>query len=448
MRPKYDKLVRMSSTVSSLPAEWLRLAPPARQLEGNDRWNVFLSYRSVNRPWVLNLYDVLRQAGHSVFLDQLVLKPSDPLTRRLEDALTSSQAGVLVWSKFTADSEWVRSEYETLTRLSKEKKGFQFVPVALDGTKLPAFAANLIYLDFSSYPDGPNGGELLRLLHALAGEPLSREAADFALQQDEESQIAAVKIRAAVRNGYPERVLQLAKEGGLPWEVSSALACLAAEGLTKLKRNNDALALLDSVRKRFPRAIRPQQLYALALARRGNPGDLEQAQEILGALYEHGERDPETLGIYGRTWMDRFARSGNLNHLRQSRDLYAEAFERAPDDYYTGINAAAKSVFLRSPEDLKSADDYATRVQKVVGVEPKTGDYWWTATVGELHLIRKNYDAAGHAYKAAVAIAPEEIASHETTWKQACRLMEILSPASEERSSVRSAFVHLSDCAD
>src|SRR4051794_26839070 len=116
----------MASMTGSLPAEWLRLAPPPRPLGGNDKWNVFLSYRSVNRPWVLNLYDVLRHAGHTVFLDQLVLKAGDPLTRRLEDALESSQAGVLIWSKATGDSEWVRSEYATLDRLAKEKPGFQF----------------------------------------------------------------------------------------------------------------------------------------------------------------------------------------------------------------------------------------------------------------------------------------------------------------------------------
>jgi hypothetical protein len=332
-----------------------------------------------------------------------------------------------------------------LIRQSKEKRGFQFVPVALDGTRLPSFAGNLIYLDFTSYPDGPNGGELLRLLHALSGQELSRKAVDFALRQDEESQIAAVKIRAAVRNGYPDRVMQLAVEGGPPWELSSALGCLAAEGLTKLKRNDDALVLLDDLRRRFPRAIRPQQLYALALARRGKPGDLEQAQEVLGALYEQAERDPETLGIYGRTWMDRYTQSNDLRHLRRSRDLDAEAFERALDDYYTGINAASKSVLLRSAEDLKIADDYAARVQKVVGLEPKAGDYWWTATIGELHLVRKDYATAARVYGAAIATAPEEIASHETTWKQACRLMEILEPLEGERVQIRKAFEHLPD---
>jgi hypothetical protein len=59
------------------------------------------------------------------------------------------------------------------------------------------------------------------------------------------------------------------------------------------------------------------------------------AQDIIGVLYESGERDPETLGIYGRTWMDRYDASGDLADLRQARDLYPEAFEAAQDDYYT-----------------------------------------------------------------------------------------------------------------
>ena len=32
--------------------------------------------------------------------------------------------------------------------------------------------------------------------------------------------------------------------------------------------------------------------------------------------------------------------------LEESRDLFVEAFGRAPDDYYLGINAAAKSALL------------------------------------------------------------------------------------------------------
>ena len=57
----------------SLPTEWIKYAPKPRRLTGEDEWNVFLSYRSVNRSWVLNLYDVLRELGHTVFLDQCAL---------------------------------------------------------------------------------------------------------------------------------------------------------------------------------------------------------------------------------------------------------------------------------------------------------------------------------------------------------------------------------------
>jgi len=203
----------MASAISGLPNEWLKHAPKPRPLRPGENWNVFLSYRSVNRAWVLNLYDILCQQGCSVFIDQCALKAGDPLIRRLQDALSTSQSGVLVWSRATEDSEWVAREYETLERLATEKKDFIFVPVALDGSKLPAFAGSRIYLDFSSYPDGPNGGELLRLIYALAGRPLSPEAADFALEQDEAAQIAAVKIGAALRNGRPERMGYIARIG-------------------------------------------------------------------------------------------------------------------------------------------------------------------------------------------------------------------------------------------
>jgi hypothetical protein len=181
------------------------------------------------------------------------------------------------------------------------------------------------------------------------------------------------------------------------------------------------------------------------LARRNQEGDLRRAQRVLGALYEAGERDPETLGIYGRTWMDRYSTSGDLSDLAQSRDLYAEAFDRAQDDYYTGINAASKSALLGTPEDLARGEDYAARVQKIVGIEPKDGDYWMTATVGEVFLLMKRYADAARLYKTAVATARAETGSHRSTWTHARRLMEKLGPSPEERALIQSAFAHLKE---
>jgi hypothetical protein len=182
----------------AIVSEWLKYAPKPRALSGTDRWNVFLSYRSVNRAWVLNLYDVLRELGYKVFLRQTALKAGDQLIKELQDALKTSQAGVLIWSSATQDSDWVQREYQTLERLRNDRKGFRFVPIRLDRSALPLFAENRIFIDFADYPDGPNGGELLRLLHAIADMPLSEEAARFAAEQDEAAQLAANKIRAAI----------------------------------------------------------------------------------------------------------------------------------------------------------------------------------------------------------------------------------------------------------
>lgn len=429
-----------------VPEEWLKFAPKPRLLSGDDKWNVFLSYRSVNRTWVLNLYDVLRQQGFKVFLDQCVLVGGSQLVDELEKGLSSSQAGVMVWSPASENSTWVRREYDTLERLSTDKPGFCFVPVRLQNAKLPVFASNRIFYDFSSYPDGPNGGELLRLLYAIVGEALSEEAVHFANQQDEVAKKAAADIDAAIMIKNSARLIDLFSKNGLPWKTSSALSCKAAEGLIELKKNDEAITMLQQIEEQFPGAIRPKQLHALALARRGMGDDLDKAQEILAGLYASGERDPETLGIFGRTWMDRYEISKDVLDLQESRDRYAEAFARAKDDYYTGINAASKSVLLGTPEDIARAATLAQDVQKIVGNEPTPGDYWKTATVGEVYLLMKNYTDAARLYKEAVATAKAKVGNHESTWKQACRLMAKLNPTPEERALVRAAFSHLPDC--
>lgn len=425
-----------------IPNEWLAHLPSPSPLLSGKKWNVFLSYRSVNRGWVLNLYDVLTELGFKVFLDQYVLKPGDSLVRVLEDGLDNSQAGVLIWSNAAKDSEWIRNEYDTMISRATEDKGFQFVPIKIERAPLPTFANTKLFLDFTDYPDGPGGGELLRLVYGIIGKPLNDEAVHFAWEQDEASGIATAKIYAAIRNGMPKRLLQLFEEGGLPWRTTSALACKTAEGLTKLGCNDEAIAMLEQIERQFSEAIRPKQLKALALARRHKGDDLENAQEILGELYALNHLDPETLGIYGRTWMDRYNRSGNLNELRMSRNLYAEGFGKAPDDYYTGINAASKSIFLG---ELDTAMGFARAVEEIVGDKAIPGDYWKTATIAETLLIQKKYAEAGRMYQQAIDMAPTETASQQSTYQQAKRLVDKLQATPGETIVALSPFKDLPD---
>ena len=179
------------------------------------------------------------------------------------------------------------------------------------------------------------------------------------------------------------------------------------------------------------------------MARRGIANDIEEAQEILGVLNNRNHLDPESLGIYARTWMDRYNLSNDINDLKQSRKLYADAFEKTPDDFYTGINAAAKSILIGTDADVEKGYGYADRVQKIVGNAPIPNDYWKTATIAEVLLIKKQYKEAGDMYSEAILIEPKSFGSHESTKKQALKLLDKLQANEDEINQVLEAFKHL-----
>ena len=110
---------------------------------------------------------------------------------------------------------------------------------------------------------------LLRLVYGIVGQPLDEKAVRFAYEQDEAAGIAAAKISAAVRNGFPEKLKEQFEQGGLPWRTTASLACKTAEGLIKLGFEGDAISMLAQTVQTFNKSIRPKQLMALALARRG-----------------------------------------------------------------------------------------------------------------------------------------------------------------------------------
>jgi len=413
--------------------EWRRMAPGPRPLAEGQRWHVYVSYRSVHRQWVLQLYDVLQTLGYEVFLDQLVLAPGADLLQSLEEGLEGSAAAVLVWSSTSSDSEWQRREYALFANREHGDKPFRFIVAKLDKAPLPGLLASRFFVDFSESREAPSGTPLLQLLYGLRGEPLPREAVSLAVDVDAEIRSARARIQAARSVGDADRLASMANSDSRVWHSSPVLLCQVAEALIALRQMDRALTVIEQCKRRFPKAVRPKQLHGLALARKG---DWQEAQLVLEELYNSGERDPETLGILGRTWMDRYRATGDRASLLRSRDLYREAFEMAPDDTYVGINAASKSLLLG---DIAVARDLATRVDHIVGSAP-TGDYWITVTAAESKLILGEYRQAADLYRAGVQEAPFETGSHLATYQQAQLLLEHSHAASGEKAIILSAF--------
>lgn len=413
---------------------WLDLAPPPPPLASGMSWHVFLSYRSVDRPWVLALYDILSLRDYKVFLDQYVLTAAAPLAISLGEALDASQSAILVWSGKYQDSEWCKGEFAKLEVMEKAKKGFRYVIGRIDDSEIKGLAAAKLWIDFSKQPEGPSGSSLLALLYGLQDKPMSADAVRLAAKVDEQMQDGLASVTACRGNGDADTLMALAATDDLAWKGSPMLLCAVAEGLIAMRRTADALQVLDRVEKMFPKAVRPKQLRGLALAR---SGDTSKAQFVLGKLYAAGEIDPETLGLLARTWMDRYKQTNQKVFLLKSRDLYRQAFEAAPSDYYTGINAASKSLLAGEKE---TAAQLAKRVQELVGDKVVPGDYWKTATVAEVQLLQGNFDGAAKLYEAAVLDAPLDYGSHESTHSQAKTLLSALDATDEQKVKIDAAF--------
>jgi tetratricopeptide (TPR) repeat protein len=408
------------------PNDWLSLCPQPRPRPDNFKWDVFLSYRSVNRPWVLALYDTIVQAGFEVFLDQFELVPGASLDESLQDNLQASSAGILVWSDDAGESEWVKREHRAMRILTDRRSGedlpFLSVVAKLDDAELPLLLADSLWVDFAPYPEGPRGGELLRLIHGIVGEPLSSEAVRAIARLDAATKDAVSTLRAAVNDGFPDEIAKAARTGGEAWNSTAMLASEAAEGLNALGEYDLALEVIGLYKERFDRSIRLQHMEALAYRRTDR---YREALKVLGKLYADGHRDPETLGLYGASSAKRYEESNDRSHLETSQRMYAEAFAADPTDFYTGINAASKAALLGLGAEV--FQPIASRVAALPAIQnPDKSDYWALATAGEAKLLALEVDAAVAGYTEAAARHSEQKGSIGSTKDQLEKLLAVI----------------------
>jgi len=286
---------------------------------------------------------------------------------------------------------------------------------------------------------GWQGLRLLKIVSDLRGLPLP---VDTKLLRD----LGEVDSRAAraldgMKKGE-EEFSTCPSNPQAEWTSGAALGSRLADRFIKSARYREALEPLDQLRSQFPASIRVRQLTGLAHARLGH---LQEGKRCLQEVYDEGHRDPETLSLSGRTYMDSYDRHGDRRELRRSRNLYLSAFWRLPSDYYPGINAASKSVFLG---ETKTAAKIAAKVQTVVTARLAEGspDDWLLATDAELQLIAGNYQEAAHRYHAALSkMSREHLGSQFSTWLQAKRLMRAMRTGQKDRNQLWRAFQHLAD---
>lgn len=112
-----------SSSVA--PAHSAPVKKPAPQKQG-EKWDVFISHASEDKPYVEPLAKAFEAAGVTVWYDRLVLEWGDDLRPMIDDGLVNCRYGVVVLSKaFLSKKKWTEHELNGL--FAREQAGKKLV---------------------------------------------------------------------------------------------------------------------------------------------------------------------------------------------------------------------------------------------------------------------------------------------------------------------------------
>lgn len=122
---------------------------------------VFLSYSRGDQKRAQPVIAALEQAGFKVWWDGL-LEGGDTFLLTTEAALERADAVVVLWSKTSVDSNWVRDE------ASRGRDRGCLVPLSIDGSEPPLGFRQFQVIDISKWRGKPDAPEMQRAIRAVA----------------------------------------------------------------------------------------------------------------------------------------------------------------------------------------------------------------------------------------------------------------------------------------
>lgn len=165
-----------------------------------------------------------------------------------------------------------------------------------------------------------------------------------------------------------------------------------------------------------------REQYALALNRLKTDEGRSKALAILQAIVAKEGDSPETDGLIGRIYKDKFSEALAAGQtlkangfLDQAIDWYRRGFGADPRDYYPGVNLATLLARRNTPE---TKEELQRVVPAVAFAAARLGgmnsqDYWQVATVLELAVLGGAWDTATRALEriAGLKFTPMNITS-------------------------------------
>jgi TIR domain len=108
---------------------------------------IFISYSHADKPKVDLLAAHMVKRNASVWVDTWELNVGDSIIQRIQDAITESDALLVVLSNASVESEWCKKELSTGLIRELDEKRVIVLPVLLEDCQIPLFLKDKMYAD-------------------------------------------------------------------------------------------------------------------------------------------------------------------------------------------------------------------------------------------------------------------------------------------------------------
>jgi hypothetical protein len=155
LRPTRSAVLNYLGTSPTLATTWRWLGHQANDDADASRQRIFICHSSKDKPFVRKLAGDLKSSGLSVWFDDWELLPGDSLSDKIQDGISESSWLLIILSKNSVKSQWVRRELNAGLAEEMKRKDAFIVPVRVDFCKIPMFLRDKLYGDFrTSYKEG------------------------------------------------------------------------------------------------------------------------------------------------------------------------------------------------------------------------------------------------------------------------------------------------------
>lgn len=127
--------------------------------------SVFISYSHKDKQFAERLAADVRDAGHTVWIDEIEILVGDSLIEKIRNGIDSVDFVAAIISSTSLNSQWFKKELDLASNREIDEKRVVVLPILLDDIELPGFLKGKCYADFKQEDDYQEG--LDKLLERL-----------------------------------------------------------------------------------------------------------------------------------------------------------------------------------------------------------------------------------------------------------------------------------------